>query len=93
VATGIDNLGAARQTQPAESTLTELAGELRNDNRRIADWIDRSAPLPQLASPPQRPTARYPEGRPAKPISEYERQAAPQRLDPYGRFSPVHNSI
>jgi cell division protein FtsZ len=30
VATGIDNLGATRQTQPAHS-LTELAGRLRND--------------------------------------------------------------
>src|ERR1700716_3844139 len=45
VATGIDNLGPARQTQPAESSLTELAGRLRNDSRRIADRIERSAPL------------------------------------------------
>jgi cell division protein FtsZ len=40
-----------------------------------------------------RPTARHPEGPPAKPISEYARQAAPQGLDPYGRSSPVRNSI
>ncbi|HMI16463.1 MAG TPA: cell division protein FtsZ, partial [Bradyrhizobium sp.] len=93
VATGIDNLGPARQTQPAESSLTELAGRLRNDSRRIADRIERSAPLPQLESPPLRPTARHPEARPAKPISEYARQAAPQGLDPYGRSSPVRNSI
>ena len=48
VATGIDNLGPARQTQAAESSLTELAelaGRLRNDSRRIADRIERSAPL------------------------------------------------
>jgi cell division protein FtsZ len=93
VATGIDNLGPARQTQPAESSLTELAGRLRNDSRRIADRIERSAPLPQLESPPLRPTARHPEGRPAKPISEYAHHAAPQGLDPHGRSSPVRNSI
>jgi cell division protein FtsZ len=89
VATGIDNLGPARQTQPAESSLTELAGRLRNDSRRIANRIERSAPLPQLGSPPLRP----PEGRPAKPISEYARHTAPQGLDPHGRSSPVRNSI
>src|SRR4030081_3193039 len=48
VATGIDNLGSARQTQPAESSLTELAGRLRNDSRRVADRIERNTPLPQL---------------------------------------------
>jgi cell division protein FtsZ len=47
VATGIDNLGAARQRQPARS-LTELAG-MRNDSRRSADRIERSAPRPQLS--------------------------------------------
>jgi cell division protein FtsZ len=93
VATGIDNLGAARQTQPAESSLTEFAGRLRNDSRRIADRVERRAPLPQLESPPLRPTARQPEGRPAKPISEYARHAAPQGLDPYGRSSAVRHSI
>src|SRR5262249_19442893 len=36
VATGIDNLGATRQTQPAHS-LTELAGRLRNDSRCSGD--------------------------------------------------------
>jgi cell division protein FtsZ len=93
VATGIDNLGSARQMQPAESSLTELAGRLRNDSRRIADPIERRAPLPRLESPPLHPTARHAEGRPAKPISEYARHAAPQGLDPYGRPSPVRNSI
>ena len=95
VATGIDNLGTARPRQPAESSLTELAGRLRNDSRRIADRIERSAPPPQLASPPPlRPAARHPEARPTKPpISEYARHAAPQRLDPYGRSAPVRNSI
>ena len=85
--------GPARQTQPAESSLTELAGRLRNDGRRIADRIERSALLPQLESPPLRPTARHPEGRPAKTISEYARHAAPQGLDPYGRSSLGRNSI
>src|SRR5438552_18182797 len=33
VATGIDNLGATRQTRPA-GELTELAGRLRNDSHR-----------------------------------------------------------
>jgi cell division protein FtsZ len=93
VATGIDNLGAARKTQPAESSLTELAGRLRNDSHRIADRIERSAPLPQLEITPLRPTARHPEGRPAKSISEDARHAAPRGLDPYGRSSPVRNSI
>src|SRR5216684_4465019 len=93
VATGIDNLGPARQTQAAESSLTELAGRLRSDSRRIADRIERSTPLPQLESPPLRPTARHSEGLPAKPISEYARHAAPQGLDPYGRSSPVRDSI
>jgi cell division protein FtsZ len=93
VATGIDNLGPARETQAAESSLAELAGRLRNDSRRTADRIERSAPLPQLESPPLRPMARHPEGRPEKPISEYAHHAAPQGLDPYGRSSPVRNSI
>ena len=84
VATGIDNLGQPRQTQPAESSLTDLAGRLSNDRRRIADRIERGAPPPQFASPPPlHAPARHPEPRPAKP----------QGLDPYGRASPVRNSI
>jgi cell division protein FtsZ len=83
VATGIDNLGQARPTQPAEGSLTELAGRLSNDRRRIADRIERSAPPPQFESPPLRPTARHPEVRPA----------TPQGLDPHGRASAVRNSI
>jgi cell division protein FtsZ len=91
VATGIDNLGAARQKQPAESALTELAGKLRSDSRRIADRIERPAPPPQSERPQQRPTTRHPEARPATPISEYA--AAPPGLDPYGRSPPGHNLI
>jgi cell division protein FtsZ len=52
-------------------------------------------PVPQFERP-QRPTARQPEGRhaegrPAEPVSEYARRAAPQGLDPHGRTAPVHN--
>jgi cell division protein FtsZ len=89
VATGIDNLGTAPQTQPAESLLMELAGRLNNDRLRI----ERSAPLPQLESPPLRPAARHFEGRSAAPIAEFARHAAPQGLDPNGRSAPVRNSI
>jgi cell division protein FtsZ len=92
VATGIDNLGATRQTQPAGS-LTELAGRLRNDSHRSAEPIAHSVPRPQLRTPALRPTARHTEALPAKPISEYARHAAPRGLDPYGRFFAVRNSI
>jgi cell division protein FtsZ len=51
-----------------------------------------SRPMPQYERPPQRPTARQPEGRPAEPVSEYARRTAPQGLDPHGRSAPVHNS-
>jgi len=92
VATGIDNLGTTRQTQPAGS-LTELAVRLRNDNRRIADRIERNAPPPQLKSPQLRPAARHPEIRLAKSTSEYARPAAPRGLDQCGRSSAVRNLI
>ncbi|MCK1480869.1 cell division protein FtsZ [Bradyrhizobium sp. 197] len=88
VATGIDNLDPALQTPPSETSLTQLAGKLRNDSRRIADRIERSAPLPQVESPPLHPAAGRPMGQPARPDLEYARQAAPQPLDPYGRSSP-----
>jgi cell division protein FtsZ len=90
VATGIDNAGATYQIKPAESSLRELAGKLRNDSRRIDDRSEFPAP-PQSERPG--PTARHPEGRPATSISEYARKAAPQGLDPYGRPSPKHNLI
>jgi cell division protein FtsZ len=51
VATGIDNTGMARQAQPAESALRELAGKIRSDNRRIADRIERSSPAAAHAPP------------------------------------------
>jgi cell division protein FtsZ len=90
VATGIDNLAPARQMQPTESSLAELAGRLGNDSRRIADCTERKAPVPPpLESSPLPPTT----AQPAKPISEYARHAAPQALDPYGRSSTVRNWI
>jgi cell division protein FtsZ len=49
-------------------------------------------PIPQFERPPQRPTARHPEGRSGEPVSEYARRAAPQGLDPHGRPAAVHNS-
>ncbi len=65
VATGIDNLGTTRQTQPADS-LTELVVRLRNDNRRSADRIERNAPPPQSrssAAPPGGPSPRSSTGK------------------------------
>ncbi|MEZ2146223.1 cell division protein FtsZ [Bradyrhizobium sp. DN5] len=85
VATGIDNLDPAPQAQPVETALTQLAGRLRNDGRRIADRIERSAPLAQVESPPLRPQPHHPVGPPARPSLEYARQAADRPLDPYGR--------
>jgi cell division protein FtsZ len=76
VATGIDNLGSARQTQPAERSLSELGGRPGGDVHRIAGRSERSAPLPQLQNPSPRPVVLRSEGRPANPSSE--RQAAPQ---------------
>ena len=60
VATGIDNLGATRQAQPA-SSLTELAGRLRNENLRSAERIEHRASWPQLRCPAHHPAARHPE--------------------------------
>jgi cell division protein FtsZ len=80
VATGIDNLAAARPAEPAENSLTDLAGRLSNDRRRVAE----RSPPPQYASPPSLyAPARHPEARPAKP----------QGLDPYGRAAPARNPI
>jgi len=64
----------------------------RQEETDAAPPIPRATrPIPQYA-PPQRPTARQPEGRPGEPVSEYARRAAPQGLDPHGRPAPVHNS-
>ena len=77
VATGIDNLGAARQAEPGESSLTQLAGRLRNDSPRIAARVERAMSLPQLQSaPPPRPTARTAEEQPATPIANHAHPAA-----------------
>ena len=50
VATGIDQANAPRQQVP-ETALKELAGKLRNDQRRVADRIERSAPAAQAPIP------------------------------------------
>jgi cell division protein FtsZ len=93
VATGIDNLGAARERPPAESSLTDLASRLSNDRRRNADRIERSVAPPRFENPSMLPMARHPEVRPARPIAEHARPAAPQRLDPFGRAAPVRNPV
>jgi cell division protein FtsZ len=93
VATGIDNPDSAPQTQRAESLLTELAGKLRNVSRHVAGRIERSAPPPQLESPPALPAARHPEARSANPNSEYTRHAAPQGLAPHSRSTPAQNFV
>ena len=93
VATGIDNTSAAHQIQPAESALKELVGKLRNDGHRMAKRTECPARPPQSERPQQRPTVRHPEARPATPISEYARKAAPQDHGLYGRSSPGHNLI
>ncbi|SDI86814.1 cell division protein FtsZ [Bradyrhizobium sp. Rc2d] len=85
VATGIDNLDPAPQAQPVETALTQLAGRLRNDGRRIADRIERSAPLPQVESPPLRSNPHHPVGPPTRPSLEHARHATDRPLDPYGR--------
>ena len=94
VATGIDNRSPARQVQPAERSLPELARKLGNDGSRVADRIERSPPQsPQVESPPRPVMARHPDMRPARPASEPARNAAPQGLDLYGRASAVRNWI
>jgi cell division protein FtsZ len=92
VATGIDNLGLASQLEPAEGSLTDLAGRLSNDGPGIVGHVDRVAPLLQIKTPPLRST-RQPEGRPTAPVSQYARHAAPQSHDPYGRSSAARNLI
>jgi cell division protein FtsZ len=79
VATGIDNL-AASAAHPAEGLLSDLAGRLSHDRRRIAD----------RAPPPAAP-ARHLEARTA--IAEHARPAPPQRLDSFGRAAPVRNPV
>jgi cell division protein FtsZ len=92
VATGIDNLGAPRQTEPAD-TLTELLVRLRNDNRRMADRIEHHARPPQSTNPLLRPAARPPDIRPGARTSEYARPAAPRALDGSGRSPAARNGV
>ncbi|HEX3439642.1 MAG TPA: cell division protein FtsZ [Pseudolabrys sp.] len=50
VATGIDNTGKMSQPAPAETALKELAGKMRHDPRRIAERVERGAPIPTAAT-------------------------------------------
>jgi cell division protein FtsZ len=88
VATGIDNLGPAGQTEPAESSLTALAARPSNDSS-----IDRAAPLPQSKTPPLSSVTHQLDGRPSKPVLQYTRHAAPQNPDAHGRSSAVRNVV
>jgi len=63
-----------------------------NEPPPAAPMPRQARPVPQYERPPQRPSARHPEGRPPEPVSEYARRAAPHGLDPHGRNAPVHNS-
>jgi len=92
VATGIDNVNAARAAQMGES-LTALASRLHHDGPRHDELADdrfgyapqaaQRAPLPRVDSPPLRPAPRAHEGRPARPIADNARHAAPQGLEAY----------
>jgi cell division protein FtsZ len=88
VATGIDNLRPAGQIEPAQGSLTGLAGRLSNDSR-VTGHIDRTPALLQLRTPP----LRQAEGRPPKPVPQYARQAAPPHRDPHGRGFPARNLV
>jgi cell division protein FtsZ len=92
VATGIDNLGATRQTQPM-SSLTELAGRLRDENLRTAERIAHRAPRPQSPSPALQAAARHLEQPSTRPVSQHARTTALRGVDPYGALSAVRNSI
>ncbi|MCA6117180.1 cell division protein FtsZ [Bradyrhizobium sp. WSM 1738] len=81
VATGIDNLEATGAAHPAEGLLSDLAGRLSHDRRRIADRV----------APPPVPAARHLEARTA--VADHARPAPPQGLDPFGRSAPVRNPI
>lgn len=90
--------GEAADNHPEKQRLSLMqrlasVGLGRRTDEAEAPPAPRTArPIPQFERPPQRPTARQPEGRPAEPVSEYARRAAPQGLDPHGRPAPVHNS-
>ena len=93
VATGIDNLGSARERAGGKLADGPCL-RLGNDRRRITERIEHNVPPQQYARPPSLlPTPRHLEVRTAKPIAEHARPTAPQRLDPYGRAAPVRNPV
>jgi cell division protein FtsZ len=81
VATGIDNLEAAGAAHPGEGMLSDLAGRLSHDRRRVADRVP----------PPSPPTARHLEARTG--VAEHLRPAPSQRLDSFGRAAPVRTPV
>jgi cell division protein FtsZ len=82
VATGIDNLASA-QKEATDSSLTDLAGRLSNDRRRVPD----RAPPPHYANAPSLiPAARQPAARPA---ADTARTVPPHRLAPFSRAAPA----
>jgi len=88
VATGIDNVVSASQIEPAESSLTDLAGRLGSQNR-VPGRIDRAPPAAQL----NRPQFRQPEARATKPASPYARNPVSPSRDPYSRGSASRNLV
>jgi cell division protein FtsZ len=93
VATGIDNLGPARPTEPAERTLPDLAGRLNNESRRGGSRFERTAQLLQIKTPPLHSTTGQVEGRSPMPASRYARHAAPLSPQPYGRTSVARDLV
>ncbi len=105
VATGIDNTGVTHKVQPGESSLTELAGKLRNESPRIADgtWVrapaaatkdisSRPMPItPSLLEPAQAEPS-LPVTTPLTPASERVERAP--RMPPIGELPlPPQNEI
>ncbi len=87
-----DHPEARRKTLMQRLAAVGLGRKVEEEAPQAPPMPRTARPMPQFERPPQRPTARHPEGRPADPVSEYARRAAPQGLDPHGRAAPVHNS-
>jgi cell division protein FtsZ len=94
--------GEMPENHPEKQRLT-LMQRLANVGLGRRSEETEAPPAPRIAQAmpqferPVRPSARHPEGRhpearPADPVSEYARRAAPQGLDPHGRSAPVHNN-
>ena len=88
VATGIDNLGSAREKQPVDNSLTDLAGRLSNDRRRIRRiaYRRRNTPVRRRSS---RRRATKGDGKAGRGPCAH---GGAQRLDSFGRAAPVRNA-